>query len=212
MNAVSRKVEWAVWGGLCLVIFTIAALYVGTRWVSPPPPPAHYPEIPEFTLTNQMGSSISRASLHGQVWVADIIFTTCPGPCAQMTKRMSELQAALSADAPVKLVSLTTYPEFDTPAVLAKYAARFGAQSNRWWFLTGTKQQIFRLAIDGLKLTALDKDPAERSNESDLFIHSTIFVVVDKQGRFRGAFEALQPGPYREMLSTIKKLQRERNR
>lgn len=217
MNAISRKTEWAAWGGLVLVIVTITALYILNR-VSPPIPSrslelasASYPEVPDFTLTNQVGKAVSRADLRSQIWIADLIFTRCPGPCAQMTRQMGDLQSALPATAPVKLVSLTTDPEFDTPQVLARYGERFGAKSDRWWFLTGTKQQIAQLAVEGLKFTALDKDPSERSGENDLFIHSTILVLVDQHGRLRGAFDSLQPGARDQLLKAVEKLRTEKN-
>jgi cytochrome oxidase Cu insertion factor (SCO1/SenC/PrrC family) len=79
------------------------------------------------------------------------------------------LQARLSAESPVQLVTLTTDPGFDTPAVLAKYGERFEARSNRWTFLTGAKAQIGRLVIDSLKLTAIEKKTEERADDADLF-------------------------------------------
>jgi len=108
-----------------------------------------------------------------------------------MTRRMGELQAALPASTPVKLVSLTTDPAHDTARALASYAQRFGADANRWHFLTGPKAELVKLAVHSLKLTALDKEEAQRTSPDDLFIHSTIFVVVDKQGRLRAVFESL---------------------
>jgi len=86
-------------------------------------------------------------------------------------------------------VTLTTDPGNDSPAILKKYAERFGADPKRWSFLTGSKSEIARLAIDSLKLTAIEKKPEEREAPEDLFIHSTIFVLVDKQSRLRSVFE-----------------------
>ena len=99
--------------------------------------------------------------------------------------------------------------------MLNKYAVRFNADTNRWWFLTGAKQDIAALAIDSLKLTAIEKKPAERLNEDDLFIHSTIFVVVDKQARLRGVFETDGEGiawtnVQSEILNTVRSLELER--
>ena len=65
-----------------------------------------------------------------------------------------------------------------------------------------------------MKLTAIEKTPAERENPEDLFIHSTIFVVVDKKGRLRGIFESSGDGidPQRvkaQILSSVKRLELE---
>jgi cytochrome oxidase Cu insertion factor (SCO1/SenC/PrrC family) len=105
-----------------------------------------------------------------------------------MTRQMKELQDALPAASAPRLVSLTTDADFDTPPVLQKYAERFGARAH-WLFLTGDKRAIANLAIDSLKLTALEKPAAERTSPEDLFVHSTIFILVDKQARLRGVFE-----------------------
>ncbi len=114
----------------------------------------------------------------------------------------------------LKLVTLTTDPDFDTPPVLRAYAERFQADTNRWMFLTGTKQEIAKLAIDSLKLTAVEKKPEERESPQDLFVHSTIFVVADKQARLRGVFETTGEGidPQKvktEILAAVSQLERE---
>lgn len=190
-QAQARTVEWAVWGGIAFVVLAILGAFVRERIHTPSKPLMVISQVADFSLTNQLDHPVTLADLRGQVWVADIIFTRCPGPCATMTKRMSELQAALPANTPAKLVSLTTDPAHDTPRALATYAERFGADPNRWHFLTGPKADLVKLAVNSLKLTVLDKEEAKRTSPDDLFIHSTIFVVVDKQGRLRAVFESL---------------------
>lgn len=194
MNAPSRRLQWLVWGALLLTVGVIVAAYVVQRRQAGGR--AALPvlfEVAPFTLTNQAGQPFSSASLRGQVWVADIIFTRCAGPCARMTRRLAELQAAVPAAQPLRLVSLTTDPDHDTPEVLDRYARRFNADPARWQFLTGSKPQIAQAAMRSLKLTAEPKKPGEMENPNDLFIHSTILVVVDKQGRARAVVET-EPG------------------
>lgn len=145
--------------------------------------------VAPFTLTNQTGNLATLADFSNRVWVADIVFTRCAGPCPRMTAQMRSLQNQLPADSSAKLVTLTTDPEFDSPAVLKKYGERFAADFGRWTFLTGTKREIAALGSDSLKLSAVPVKPAERNGDMDLFIHSTIFVVVDKQARLRAFFE-----------------------
>jgi cytochrome oxidase Cu insertion factor (SCO1/SenC/PrrC family) len=145
--------------------------------------------VPAFTLTNQLGQAVTLEDLKGHVWVADIIFTRCAGPCPVMTRQMRELQDALPAQSTARLVTLTTDADYDTPAVLQEYAKKFGADEGRWIFLTGAPRAIANLAIEGLKLTAIAKPPEERTDPADLFVHSTIFVIVDPQGQLRGVFE-----------------------
>ena len=206
----------AVGLGLVIVILCIAYVLSGLK-----PTRSRAAQLPvigpvaDFSLTNQSGHVVTLADLRGHPWVADIVFTRCGGPCPRMTKQMESLQTALRSDSQARLVTLTTDPEFDTPAVLNQYAARFNANAERWHFLTGAKTEIAALGRDSLKLTAIAKPPEERADAKDLFIHSTIFVVVDKQGRLRGAFETggdgvewtnVQPA----ILAAVRQLERER--
>lgn len=149
-------------------------------------------QLANFSMTNQMGETVSRDDLLGQVWVADVIFTRCPGPCAMMTTRLADLQASIPKAWPVKFVSLTADTEYDTPDVLRSYAESYQADSQRWSFLHASKPAIADLAVKNLKLIVLDKEQ-ERQSAEDLFIHSTTLALVDKRGRLRGAFESVPP-------------------
>ena len=171
-------------------------------------------QVSDFALTNQFGQPMTLENLKGRVWVADIIFTSCAGPCPVMTHHMRELQDALPTASTAQLVTLTTDADTDTPPVLLKYAEKFGVDAKHWNFLTGDKRVIAGLAMDGLKLTAVAKKPDERTDDADLFVHSTIFVVVDKQGRLRGSFQTQGemvewPESKQQILATIKKLEGE---
>jgi len=165
-----------------------------------------------FQLTNQVGQEVSASELSGHVWVADIIFTRCPGPCVQMTRQLAEVQAELAPDRPVKLVSLTANPEFDTVEVLRQYAERFGAQPGRWHFLTGRKANLYDLAIKQLLLAVGESDPAQRTDNADLFIHSTKFVLVDAQGGVRGVFEGTESESRPRLLEAVRLLLKEEKR
>ncbi len=147
-----------------------------------------------FTLTNQDGKVTTMADLTNRVWVADIIFTRCAGPCPVITGRMKSLEDALLKTSDAKLVTLTTDPDFDTPAMMKRYGERFGADFNRWMFLTGTKAEIAALGAGSLKLSAVPKPVADQTNAVDLFIHTTIFVIVDKHAQLRGSFETVGDG------------------
>jgi protein SCO1 len=213
----ARRTQWPLWGGLALIGFTLLLVLLLAGPTLRSAPDKRLPligPIADFTLTNQNGGAVSVTGLRGQVWVADIIFTRCPGPCLKMTRQMKELQDALPPGSQTKLVTLTTDADFDTPPVLKAYAERFGADTNRWLFLTGTKQAIAKLAIDSLKLTAIEKKPEERESSRDLFVHSTIFVVADKQARLRGVFETTGEGidpqsVKQQILAAVKQLERE---
>jgi protein SCO1/2 len=130
-----------------------------------------------------------------------------------MTGQMKLLQDLLPPTSGAKLVTLTTDPDNDTPAVMKKYGERFNADFNRWKFLTGTKTEIAGLASGSLKLGAVPVKLEDQKSVADLFIHTTIFVIVDKHARLRGVFETggegvdwtnvVQP----KLLATVRQLE-----
>ena len=188
----SRQLPRTLWLGFSLLTGTLGLAWLlslaeSNRLHHRPPPVLG--QIAGFTLTNQNGQVTTLADLTNHVWVADIIFTRCAGPCPRMTRQMESLQDALPPASRAKLVTLTTDPGFDTPAVMQKYSARFHADASRWLFLTGAQPEIAALASGSLKLSALPVKPAEQKDAADLFIHTTIFVVVDKHAQLRGVFE-----------------------
>src|SRR5271163_4900653 len=84
-------------------------------------------QIADFTLTNQDGKITTLADFTNHVWVADIIFTRCAGPCPIMTGKMESLQDKLPEDSPAKFVTLTTDPDYDSPAILKRYGEHYDA-------------------------------------------------------------------------------------
>ena len=187
MSQPRRNVESAVWGGLAVIVFAIMVAFIMAQLRAKPLPV--YATLSAFTLTNQNGQTVTLNDLRGQVWIADTIFTRCPGQCLLMSAHMKEIQDALPSGQPIELVSFTTDPAFDQPAVLKKYAERFGARDNCWSFLTGDKSALRHAEIDGLKLSVVDKPVAQQDSANDLFIHSEKFVLLDKLGRIRGWFD-----------------------
>jgi len=172
-------------------------------------------QIADFTLTNQDNQVTTLAALTNHVWVADIIFTRCAGPCPRMTGQMKSVEDLLSKDNNARLVTLTTDPDHDTPEILKRYGEHFNADFTRWTFLTGTKGEVAGLAAGSLKLGSTPVLPTDQKDAADLFIHTTIFVVVDKHARLRGVFETggedvnwdktVRP----KLLATIRRLERE---
>ncbi|MHB9008788.1 MAG: SCO family protein [Limisphaerales bacterium] len=143
----------------------------------------------DFRLTNQLGTEVTLDTLHDRVWVGDIIFTRCPGPCVRMSETMRRLHAELPSGGRVGLFSLTADPVHDTPEVLGRYAERFGADPGRWLFLSGSQDEIYRLATQDLLLVVADNQADPTAPPEDLFLHSTKLVVIDGEGQVRAAFD-----------------------
>jgi protein SCO1 len=214
----SQQLPRALWLGLGLLLGFLGLAYLlslaeFSRQHRQPLPVIG--AVAGFTLTNQDGKVTTLADLSNRVWVADIIFTRCAGPCPIITGHMKSLEDALPQTSDARLVTLTTDPDFDTPEMMRRYGERFGANFSRWMFLTGTKAEIGALGAGSLKLSAVPKPPADQTNAVDLFIHTTIFVIVDKHAQLRGSFEttgdgvdwtnAVQP----RIVAAVRQLERE---
>jgi protein SCO1/2 len=207
MSSPSPKNQVIVWTGLALVIGAIAVSYL--RSTLEGPPLQVFGSVPDFALTNQLGRPVRLRDLAGQAWICDVIFTRCPTQCPLMTQLMAKIQKALPADEPVKLVSLTADPEYDRPDILRKYGEKYGAENQRWMFLTGDKPEINHLAASGLKFSVADKKPSERESEKDLFIHTTKVVLVDRTGRIRGWYSTEDGDSAAKIAAAARRLARE---
>jgi len=139
--------------------------------------------IPEFELIERSGSTMTRADLDGQVWVADFIFTNCGGTCPMMTYQMGKLNKALPES--VRLVSFTVDPTRDTPATLSEYAIRNGVEGDRWFFLTGEREDLYRLAQEGFHLAVDDTI----GTEVEPITHSSRFALIDEDGNIRNYYD-----------------------
>lgn len=154
-------------------------------------------DVPPFRFTDARGQELSRDDLKGEIWVADFIFTRCASTCPMMTRRM----ATLPQDE-LRLVSFSVDPEYDTPSTLAAYSARYDAQPERWSFLTGDREAIRDLAISGFHLGVVDAT----EEDSEPILHSTRFVLIDRQARIRGYYDGLDAHEVERLLADARRL------
>lgn len=166
---------------MCLAAAASATFFLWSGRAQGPP---RFGALPTFKLTGHDGSVVSREGLHGRPWVADFIFTRCGDLCPGMTTAMAAVQRAAPAE--VRFVSFTVDPEYDTPEVLARYAAAHHAGPG-WVFATGPEREIYDLAIRGFHLTAGRGDAPGAEAEFD---HSAKLVLVDADGVLRGYYDS----------------------
>lgn len=159
-----------------------------------------YGVVPDFTLTDQNGARFnSTAALDHKVWVADFIFTNCPGPCPRMSSQMHDVQTALAGRSDVRFVSFTVDPARDTPPVLAAYAGHFEADPSKWFFLTGSVPQLDRMSRGVFMLGNVDGS----------LQHSTRFALMDRFSRIRGYYLTSEPDAIPHLIADAKRLLKE---
>jgi protein SCO1/2 len=154
-------------------------------------------DAPAFTLTDQDAKKFDSQSLHGKVWVADFVFTTCTGLCPLMTQQMCDFQQK-TAGTGIQMVSFSVDPEHDTPAVLTTYANDTKADLTRWHFLTGDKEQLWKIST-AMKL-------AVGTGDDHQVLHSSHFLLVDRDGHVRGIYDYKDAGFMAHLVADAKKL------
>jgi protein SCO1 len=156
-----------------------------------------YGSVPQFQMTDSEGHPFDSAALSGKVWIADFIYTNCPGPCPRMTSQMHRLAQREKRDPDVRFVSISVDPEHDTPQVLDQYAHHFGGPTRQWLFLTGSRQTVHQLAFDTFHL-------GDVIGKMD---HSTKFALVDKRGDIRGYYSTFDHDGLAALLKDVAALQ-----
>jgi len=167
--------------------------------------------VPAFSLSGSDGRTHTHDELKGRIWIADFIFTQCPGVCPLLSAQMAQLQSELSeADLEqVRLVSFSVDPTRDTPEAMRVYAQGLRAKPERWWFLTGDRDRLYTLIGKGFLLAVADRTPGadqEAGSDQELITHSDRFVLVDAELQIRGYYRPLEEGARAQLLTDIRRL------
>jgi protein SCO1/2 len=199
-----RKMGAVLASALALSVAVVAIRHRATR-----PAPPVLGRMEAFSLYDQRGKTFGLDDLDGTIWIADFIFTGCQAACPMLTSKMRALQKhieererTLGHHLPVRLVSFSVDPEVDTPDKLAAYAAKWGADQERWSFLTGPLAEVNRAVTRSLKIP-FEKGGADTSAFD--VMHGEHFVMVDGQRRIRGYFET-DPAGMAELKAALESL------
>jgi protein SCO1/2 len=190
-----RKIRFIIYG-------IVAVLLVITYFTKEPNSNSGLPvigTIPEFNFTDSQGNEISRLDLDGKVWVADFIFTTCTMACPVLTGNMNLIHKAFKNNDNIRIVSISVYPEYDTPQVLSDYASQYDANTNRWHFLTGPEENVQDVIKNGFKM----------GDYEDIIFHSEKFALVDRENRLRGYYNGMQTEDVTRLKKDMEKLLKE---
>ncbi len=189
-------------GGMALAV----GLALLARSIRPKPPLPLFGQVPAFQLVDERGAPYTAGSLQGHTTVVDFIFTRCPSSCPRLTARMGELQKRLAKDGSgVRLASFSVDPENDTPAVLSQYAAKAGADLDRWTFVTGPVDDVIKVVVQGFKVSAAKV--ASSAGDYDV-THGDWFVLVDRAGRIRGYYGSEDGSDVSTLVHDAERLER----
>jgi len=163
-----------------------------------------YHTIAHFSFVDQDSAAVTNNTFKDKIYVADFFFTTCRTICPIMKTQMKRVYDATANDPNVLILSHTIDPEYDTVGLLHNYANMLQVSSDRWHFVTGVKDSIYKIAQTSYFVTA-----REEQAEPDGFIHSGAFLLVDKHQRIRGKYDGTREADVDRLLKDIAKLEEE---
>lgn len=168
-----------------------------------------YHTIPNFSFIDQNGQQFSNQKTKGKIYVANFIFTRCGLICPKVTSQMARVQDAFLNKKDILLVSHTVDPKFDAPVILKKYAEKNDALDGKWFFLTGDKAELYRMALKGYFVPISDASAYDKAitDPDKAFIHSEKMILVDKEGIIRGFYDGTDPKEIDRLIVEIKILE-----
>jgi protein SCO1/2 len=211
-NASSRKEE-TLFQVVALVLAAIAGLGCwfaaaalsrkeNVRGILPDQPR----QLADFSLTNCTGRTVTRAELDGKVLAVSFLFTGCASICPEVSRHMGEIQQLTTNEPDVQLVSFTVDPRTDTPPVLAQWGATYGADTNRWFLLTGRKATL----LDLIGTSFLSTNASDPFNSMPCnFTGTERIALVDKHGHVRIYFNGMRSETPGVVVAEIERLRRE---
>jgi protein SCO1/2 len=147
-------------------------------------------------LVNQLGDTVQLYDQRGKIIILDFFFTSCGSICPKLTSNMSKLQQSFIVGGDkhkkqvdtsiVQFMSLSVDPQRDSVSVLREYANKMDVIADNWWLLTGNRDSIYNFAFEEMKVDKFSNEPI-----SPDFVHTSRFVLIDKDMKVRGYYNGL---------------------
>jgi protein SCO1/2 len=196
-----KKTSWYVLFFLVLiVVFYVAAFWGTDAWKAKLPV---LTQVKPFKFLNQDGNTITEEDVQNKVYVAEYFFTTCKGICPKMNRNMEKVYDKFKEEKNFLILSHTVDPERDSSARLKHYADSLKVDVKKWWFLTGTKEDLYTTARQSY---LLDDQNNNKAKIEEQFIHTQLFALVDKQKRVRGIYDGLKADELLQLMKDIETL------
>ncbi len=160
-----------------------------------------------FAFTNQDGRTVTENDVAGKVFVAEYFFTTCKSICPIMNGNMKKVYERFKNEKNFMILSHTSDPKNDSVQSLKKYADSLNVSTDKWVFLTGFKDSLYKQARYSYKIDDPNNNPI---NSEEDFIHSQFFSLVDKKGVVRNIYDGTQKGDVERMTKEIDVLLKEK--
>ena len=181
------------WVFSCIFLFSYPLLKSVSREL-PPSKQVLY-QLPEYEMVNQHGRPFGSKELRGKHYIVNFFFSSCPTICPELMEKIRTIQHRVRGlGTHVALVSMTVDPEVDRPQKLFQVSRKYHANSHVWFFLTGERDQVRDLIVNGFKLPVADSLPYGDEGALYDIAHSEKLVLVDDRGGIRGYYSVDKSG------------------
>ena len=163
--------------------------------------------VKNISFTTQFGKKVSLDDARGKVLVIDFFFTRCPSICPGLTRNMKRVQESFIKNPDiVQFISISVDPEHDSVPNLRKFADKFGANHDTWWFVTGDKKEIYDFAFNEIKASVVD------INVDTAFVHTENFFLLDSNRVVRGWYNGFDTAKLAQLAMDIPTLMLEKDK
>jgi protein SCO1 len=140
--------------------------------------------IAPFSFVDQTNHHVDSKVVDGKIYVANFIFTACPGICPKMTGNLHQVQKTFSKNSDFLILSHSVMPWADSVQRLKEFAELHQINDQQWKLLTGNKTEIYALA----RTSYFAEEVAGFTRDSSDFIHTEHCLLVDRDGHIRGLY------------------------
>ena len=157
-------------------------------------------KIEPFRFINQDGAPFTHENIAGKVTVANFFFTTCTSVCPRMNNNLKPAYEAFKNNPDVQFLSFTSDPQRDSATRLKEYADSMQVNTEKWQFLTGRKDSLYKTARYSFKIDDPDNFV---SGESVDFLHTQFVALVNKKGEVVKIYDGLKPSELKTMNDDV---------
>ena len=159
-----------------------------------------YHVVPDIALVDQDSQAFKLSNHPDQLILADFFFTSCPSICPKVQKQMLRLYDRYKADDRILLLSHTIDQRHDSIPVLHRYAQNLEVDTDKWKFLTASRDSVYFLADK--YFVSVVEDPSAPMG----YDHSGRIILLDKARHVRGFCEGTDANSVTAFFLTIDEL------
>ncbi len=161
----------------------------------------NYHTVKPFCFIDQYNEKVTEETVKGKIYVTDFFFTTCQSICPLMSNQLERVYKTFSNESSVMILSHTVEPEIDSIEILMQYAKLHNVTNKKWLFVTGDKKHLYDMARTGYLL-----NNETGNGDSEDFIHTQNFALVDKERHLRGFYDGTDTAEVSRLITDIKLL------